>query len=1508
MDSSSTGAMDSLTKADCIRLADLCDRLEEKINDIAKKDDEIEDMCDMDDMETEVEAACTEMSELKAGLRKVERFIKTRSSSSSGGRTGTASGCVQLPRLDIPTFAGDQDLWTTYSELFSVTVHHNDSISDVERMQYLVGSLRGEALKVVSSLPMTGTNYSTAWDLLVKRYGNKRAIVRAHIHNIVTAPHVKNDDTTKLRDLWQTVQENILALRTQGIPISKWDAILIYLMSEKMDSATRQAWELKTSGTGLQVFTDLENFMDGRVRALESIAPKSNKSSNWKGPSGSSSKSGSSNKVQSYHTSSQVQCPACNKESHPLHQCSKFMSMDVVQRCKLVNRSKLCYNCLKSGHLASKCLSKHRCRDCQGLHHTSIHQVKPAGPVQQSQSGLQPATQQAQPDLQSRTQQAQFGQQQVVNPPVVTSAHGVAANQVLLPTAIVSVADGSNSSRSCRAMLDSGSQLTFITEPCFKRLRLSKQYSPDLQITGIGQSAVGRTKGTTTLTINSGDAKINCDAVIVSHLTSQLPNQPVQLSNWRSLINVNLADPEFDKPADVDLLLGNDVYDQIVLDSRKQIDDKLFIRDTVFGWIVSGVAVGKPGSFSSHATFCNPDALLRRFWEIEEPNVSADNRTDEQIACEDHYDSTTKRDDQGRFVVSLPRKPGAPKLGHSFRQAERRFFSVERKLMKRPDLHKQYRAVTNEYLDMGHMEEVPSHELHKPYEEVFYLPHHHVVKETSTTTKLRIVFDGSLRTAGGPSLNDTLMIGPVLQDTLTELLIRSRFHRVALSADIAKMYRQLLLADREKDFHRLVWKEDPNQPLKIYRMTRVTFGITSSPYHAIRSVQEAAKDAPKLIKDIIINDLYVDDLCSGASSEDQAIEIQDGLNEVLAKSGFDLRKWSSNNASLVQRLPEELRESKDELVYKDEFYNVKTLGVKWKPNADTLSLATHDLEPTCFTKRALLSDSSSFFDPLGWISPTILQLKCLMQQTWVAGVDWDDQLPNDIMQAWMVWREDFKALDEIQLPRCVLASGDSREFQLHVFTDASEIAFGAVAYSRVVDVHDNINVQLLAAKTKVAPVKTVSLPRLELCAAQLGIRLLHSITGALRVQPDAIFAPTDSTVVLAWLSKIPKTWSTFVANRVSFIQDVLPAQHWRHVDTNHNPADCASRSLRPRQLPEHKLWWNDLEWLSGPQFNWPSCKMTCDEPPEQRSKPHPILQCNVAIVEVNKYSSWSRLKRVTAWCFRFINNIKRARVKRKMTDLDNDDLDHAECYIIRNSQQEFFADDYSRLSAGKPISASSKLVSLAPFLDEATGVIHVGGRIQHASGLATTARHPILVSNNDPLVNLIVRYYHDQSLHAGNQATLAHTRCKFWILRGRDVVRRIIIKCVKCRRFNASPLHPRMADLPASRVTVSRPFTITGLDFGGPLVIKLSSNRKAKTSKAYIALFVCFSTKAVPLELVSGLSTEAFKACLRRFISRRGLPNTIHSDNGTNFVGAASKQIAGRTKINLDKVFIQTSE
>ncbi len=182
--------------------------------------------------------------------------------------------------------------------------------------------------------------------------------------------------------------------------------------------------------------------------------------------------------------------------------------------------------------------------------------------------------------------------------------------------------------------------------------------------------------------------------------------------------------------------------------------------------------------------------------------------------------------------------------------------------------------------------------------------------------------------------------------------------------------------------------------------------------------------------------MYVDDLCSGASSEDKAIEIQDGLNEVLAKFGFDLRKWSSNSASLVQRLPEELRESKDELVYKDEFYNVKTLGVKWKPNADTLSLATHDLEPTCFTKRALLSDSSSFFDPLGWISPTILQLKCLMQQTWVAGVDWDDQLPNDIMQAWMVWREDFKALNEIQLPRCVLASGDSREFQLHVFTDA----------------------------------------------------------------------------------------------------------------------------------------------------------------------------------------------------------------------------------------------------------------------------------------------------------------------------------------------------------------------------------------------------------------------------------------------------------------------------------------
>ena len=473
---------------------------------------------------------------------------------------------------------------------------------------------------------------------------------------------------------------------------------------------------------------------------------------------------------------------------------------------------------------------------------------------------------------------------------------------------------------------------------------------------------------------------------------------------------------------------------------------------------------------------------------------------------------------------------------------------------------------------MGHLEPVPPADLVLPDSKHYYLPHHCVFKEASTTTKLRVVFDGSAKTEPkGPSLNDTLMVGPKIQDDLFDIILRFRLHRVALSADVAKMYRQVKLDADHRDFHRILWRFKPSEPIQHLRMTRVTYGLASSAYHAVSCLQAVvSNETDKDVARAIIEDFYMDDLLSGSSSTQSALSLVDGLVTCLASGGFPLRKWSSNDPDVIAKLPVELRETADECVFRNPDYNLKTLGVKWSPNPDVFTFSlSNDANITTFTRRSLLSDTSRLFDPMGWLAPVTIKIKCMLQKTWLTQLDWDDPLPEAIQQEWLQWRGDFPLLADIKLPRCAFPVGDSYKISLHMFSDASESAYGACVYSSIADGRST-RISLIAAKTRVAPVKTISLPRLELCGAQLGIRLLRRVQdnfSKLALQVDATHAWTDSTIVLAWLKETPKTWCTFVANRVSDIHQHLRPTSWRHVPTNDNPADCASRGLNFCTIP-----------------------------------------------------------------------------------------------------------------------------------------------------------------------------------------------------------------------------------------------------------------------------------------------------------------------------------------------------
>ena len=296
-------------------------------------------------------------------------------------------------------------------------------------------------------------------------------------------------------------------------------------------------------------------------------------------------------------------------------------------------------------------------------------------------------------------------------------------------------------------------------------------------------------------------------------------------------------------------------------------------------------------------------------------------------------------------------------------------------------------------------------------------------------------------------------------------------------------------------------------------------------------------------------------------------------------------------------LPSELPETSDKLKLFSEEYQVKTLGISWKPVSDSFVFSIELPEVRQLTKRALLSDSSKVFDPIGWLAPAVFAFKCLIQQTWVEGLTWDGDLPAHIADYWIQLRQDLLKLNDLQLPRCVIPMKQHTK-QHHAFCDASEKGYAAVIYVRTQDTDGDVQLKLLTAKTRVAPVKTLSMPRLELCAAQLGANLLNLMKEVLGI--NDVYAWTDSTITLDWLSKLPRTWNVFVANRVANIQEILPRHPWNHVSTAENPADIASRGAKVSDLLENELWWKGPPWLLNGETNWPRYKAIVEESLEKR--------------------------------------------------------------------------------------------------------------------------------------------------------------------------------------------------------------------------------------------------------------------------------------------------------------------
>lgn len=584
----------------------------------------------------------------------------------------------------------------------------------------------------------------------------------------------------------------------------------------------------------------------------------------------------------------------------------------------------------------------------------------------------------------------------------------------------------------------------------------------------------------------------------------------------------------------------------------------------------------------------------------------------------------------------------------------------------------------------------------------------------------------------------------------------------------------------------------------------------------------------------------------------------------------------------------------------DRDQTIKTLGLHWEPANDHLKYKI-DLpiqKGVKLTKRQVLSYIAQLFDPLGLVGPVILKAKVFMQMLWTL-LDkngkrwlWDQELPERCRHDWLHFHSQLPLLNRLRIDRFALLP-NVVEVELGLFSDASEVGYGSVAYLRTVDKDKNIKVTLLTSRSRVAPLKKRCISRLELCGCELSAELYEQIYHALQIPLTPIFW-TDSTTVLAWLRAPPSTWTSFVAHRVAKIQLITEGFSWFHIAGCHNPADIISRGCYPADLLDLETWWSSVEWYRLSKDNWPVQVADADEEEvnkERRKTPVVVSSATVAPSFIDayiaKFSNFQSMIRITACWLRFFKNRCLPEGEQTRGWLTTDELRNAEYALIRRVQLQCFSTDWKQLQGGHQVSSSSRLRWFNPMIAPDDNVIRIGGRLGQAAQ-SENFKHPVILPGSHPFTTLLLRYYHGWLLHAAPQLLINTIRLRYWILGGRNAARQVVHKCVDCARAKPKRIEQFMSELPAARVTESRPFSVTGIDFWGPIYLQ-PRHRKAAPTKAYVAVFVCFSTKAVHLELVADLTTAKFLQAFRRFVSRRGLCSHVYTDNGKNFVGAANE-------------------
>ena len=849
-------------------------------------------------------------------------------------------------------------------------------------------------------------------------------------------------------------------------------------------------------------------------------------------------------------------CWICDNSTHWVDQCEKFKSMSPEERLKTVRENHACFSCLKKAgrdHRASNCSRRKQCT--------------------QKISGVQ----------------CKYYHHVLLNPSNPTASVGVASvennTETMLPVITVKISGKNNRHKQGNILLDSGAQISLICTSTAKNLDLKGK---DVSITIIkvgGEEEVLATRlYQVPITSLESGAKFTVKAVGIPHISDDISNTNIgEMAKGIGIPEVKI----YRECGPIDMLIGIDHAYMHNGDSKKV--GNVVARHSPLGWIVFGAIPGlQQTSRIFHVQYTRP-VDLTDFWTSEAMGVNKSNIEMPKLSKIEQEE--TKLIEQGcklignRWEMAYPWKTDTKTLPDNREQAVKKMEATEKILKGNLEHAKAYQEQMEQMEDLGFSRKLTEREINDYKGPVHYIAHQEVVRPDKKSTPVRIVFNSSARYKGH-CLNDCWIKGPDLLNNMLGVILRFREQPVAVSGDISKMYHRIGIPEEDQHVHRFLWRDmDTTKPPDTYVKTVLTFGDKPAPAMAqiaLRKTADQAENAHPYAAEVLKKNTYMDDICDSVPNVECAQQLTKDLDEILDKGGFKVKEWLSNEI-LEENLPSEERSSVKFLEGESE---EKVLGVVWnnskdavtfKCKANELSVPSQENSSKLkLTKRKILSKVARVFDPIGFAAAFLIRAKIGLQRLWQQGLDWDEELSSEVSKWWTEFFAEIEDFNNVSFPRSLTPPNTIRLPTLCIFADASRDAFGACSYLRWEKSSGNYESRFISAKSRVAPLKELTIPRLELQAAVLASRLYKTIIEECRLQLERVIFFTDSMIVLTWIRSQSREFKPFVSSRVAEIQTNCDPSTWRHIPSEHNVADDLSRGIPAKDL-EHR-------WKNGPKF------------------------------------------------------------------------------------------------------------------------------------------------------------------------------------------------------------------------------------------------------------------------------------------------------------------------------------